>query len=303
MRIVICGGTGFIGSALKGYWLEKGYQVTIVTRNKTDVTRALEHPALSYVTWEELENNEYPHNEVNAVVNLAGSTINQRWSPAAKADILASRLTATKSVARWVNGLTIKPEVIIQGSAVGIYGTSLEGEFDEESTISSNDFLADVTTQWESTADHEIHGVRLVKLRTGVVLGNNGGAYPLMALPYKIGIGGRIGSGNQWIPWIHLADIVSLIDFCISNRDISGPINAVSPHPVTNNDFGLTLSSVYHRPHWLPLPSLFLRTALGDMSSLLLEGQRVLPSAALRYGFEFTYPTLSSALIDLRRKR
>lgn len=301
MKIVIFGGTGFIGSALTAYWLEKGYEVIIGTRKKTDGARSKEHPSLTYVTWDELEHVVYP--DVKAVVNLAGATLNQRWSHAAKANILASRLTATELVARWVNSLIVKPDVVIQGSAVGIYGTSLEEEFDEESKTSSHDFLGDVTTQWESAADHGFHGVRLVKLRTGVVLGNNGGAYPLMALPYKVGIGGRIGNGGQWIPWIHLSDVVSLIDFCISNRDISGPINAVSPHPVTNNEFGLTLSSVYHRPHWLPLPGFFLRAVLGDMSSLLLEGQKVLPRAALRYGFDFAYPTLDSALVGLRRKR
>lgn len=302
LKIVIFGGTGFIGSALMSFWLEKGYEVIIVTRKQTKRMLAQEHPALSYLTWNELENNVTSPHDVSAVVNLAGATINQRWTPSAKVNILKSRLTATESVARWVKSLDCKPEVVIQGSAVGIYGTSLEEEFDENSKTSSHDYLANVTRQWENAADHGFQNIRLVKLRTGVVLGNNGGAYPLMALPYKIGIGGRIGSGKQWIPWIHLSDLVSLIDFCISHRDVAGPVNAVSPNPVTNNEFGNTISSVYHRPHWLPLPEFFLKTALGDMSSLLLEGQKVMPHAALRYGFEFTYPTLHEALVDLKMK-
>jgi uncharacterized protein (TIGR01777 family) len=149
-------------------------------------------------------------------------------------------------------------------------------------------------------AEEAYAGLRLVQLRTGVVLGNESGAFPKMKLPYSLGFGGRIGSGKQWLSWIHLTDIVRLIDFCILHPEIEGPVNATAPQPVTNEQFGRMIGKVYHRPHWFPVPAFLLKTAVGELSEILLKGQRVLPSKAVNHGFTFTYPTLQPALEQLK---
>ncbi|MBM6994448.1 TIGR01777 family oxidoreductase [Paenibacillus sp. DXFW5] len=307
MKTVIFGGSGFIGRALAKFWLSQGHEVMIVTRGGTGGKRWLQEAAasdalLTSTTWLELERNPVLLEGVSTIVNLAGATLNQRWSKPTKQRILESRLESTRAVARAVERMKLKPEVVVQGSAVGIYGTSLSESFDESSSIPSPppDFLAEVTTAWEETADREFRGIRVVKLRTGVVLGQGGGAYPLMRLPYQLGIGGSIGSGKQWVPWIHIQDMVRLIDYCATHPEVRGPVNAVSPHPVTNLDFGRTVCRVHRRPFWLPLPAAVLRAALGEMSLLLLEGQQVIPRALLEAGFTFTYPDLESAVADLK---
>ncbi|MCM3699931.1 TIGR01777 family oxidoreductase [Paenibacillus macerans] len=314
MNIAIFGGTGFIGRAITAYWLEQGHQVIIVgrekgggnpLRSKPDDQAAFQPSLLSYVTWSELEKDVSPLEEADAFVNLAGATLNTRWSEHNKRRILESRLTATKRIARFVRALPQPPEVILQASAVGIYGTSLTKEFDETSPLAPDhaDFLSEVTSAWEAAADEGFSGQRLVKLRIGVVLGNDGGAYPLMRLPYLLGAGGPIGSGRQWVPWIHLQDIVSLFDYALTHPDIRGPVNAVSPNPATNEQFGRILCRVYRRPFWLPLPSAMLKSLLGERSMLLLDGQKVLPAAALRAGFTFAYPELEQAATNLRGQK
>ncbi|WP_178020675.1 TIGR01777 family oxidoreductase [uncultured Paenibacillus sp.] len=306
MKTAIFGGSGFIGRALTEFWLSQGHEVLIVTRGNGGGPRWLGEAAasealLTTVTWAELESPPSRLDGVSTIVNLAGASLNQRWSRAAKQRILESRLESTRTVARAVERMDRKPEVILQGSAVGIYGTSFTEEFDESSAVPSPppDFLAEVTSAWEDTADREFRGVRLVKLRTGVVLGLGGGAYPLMRLPYLLGIGGNTGSGKQWVPWIHLQDIVRLIDYCATHPEVRGPVNAVSPQPATNLEFGRTVCRVHRRPFWLPLPAAALRAVLGEMS-LLLTGQKVVPRAALDAGFAFAFPDLESAVADLK---
>lgn len=310
MKVVIFGGTGFIGSALTSYWQQQGHEITIITRSKSRIDTSA-HPknqtqgaaaSPNYLTWEQLSESSSSKLEVDAVINLAGATLSQRWTGKAKNRILESRLQATNLAAKWVQALNHKPKVIIQGSAVGIYGTSLTETFDEYSPPDAEDFLASVTRQWEAEADEGFQGIRLVKLRTGVVLGNTGGAYPLMRLPILLGAGGKIGAGNQWVPWIHIADIVALIDFCTMHPEVNGAINAVSPNPLTNDEFSRIVSRVHRRPYWFPLPAFLLRALLGEMSALLLEGQRVVPKAALEHGFRFQFPELESAAADLKRK-
>ncbi|GIP57246.1 TIGR01777 family oxidoreductase [Paenibacillus sp. FSL W8-0186] len=311
MKIYITGGTGFIGNALASYWQQQGHHVAVITRGKPEQhsqgdpkSQAREGAApLDYLTWEQLAQPSSRGIEVDAVVNLAGTSLNQRWTGRAKDSILHSRLQTTDLTAKWVQSLNSKPEVIIQGSAVGIYGTSLTDTFDENSQPEADDFLANVTRQWETAAEDGFRGIRLVKLRTGVVLGNKGGAYPLMRLPILFGAGGKIGSGRQWVPWIHIQDIVALIDFCVKHSEVEGAVNAVSPNPVTNDEFGRIVSRVHRRPYWLPLPAFALRTMLGEMSVLLLEGQRVLPQAALQHGFHFQYPELESAAANLKTRQ
>ncbi|AZS16851.1 TIGR01777 family oxidoreductase [Paenibacillus lutimineralis] len=326
MRYAILGGSGFIGSALTEYWLSKGHEIIIVTRRNSHQQAPRNESTsrqLSYYTWNDINQDPLLLRGLDGLVNLAGATISQRWTRRAKQQIMDSRLQTTQALGRWINMLGNEaPRVIVQGSAVGIYGTSLTEEFTEHSPNSARDFLARVTTSWEETAlqgilqsfsdqyaelGHEgklanVTGPRLVLLRTGVVLGNQGGAYPMMRLPFLLGAGGRIGTGKQWVPWIHIDDLVSLIDYCVTCSEILGPVNAVSPNPVTNEQFGRAIARVHHRPFWLPLPTFALRSVLGEMSLLLLEGQRVIPQAASSSGFIFTFPHLEAALTDLKQR-
>ncbi|KGE19034.1 TIGR01777 family oxidoreductase [Paenibacillus wynnii] len=298
MKYAICGGTGFIGSALTKYWLQAGHEVVIIGRKIPDTTSS--NPLLHYMTWDHLSSNPNPVEGCDALVNLAGASLSQRWSSKGKQAIRQSRLETVTAAATLIESIEHKPSVVIQSSAVAIYGTSEKDTFDESSPARMMDFPSEVVRDWEEAADRSYKDVRLVILRTGVVLGNKSGAFPQMKLPYLLGFGGKIGSGRQWVPWIHLTDIIALIDFCIANREISGPVNATAPEPVTNDEFGKTIAKVYHRPHWFPLPSFLLKTALGELSEILLKGQRVLPQKALSHGFTYAFPKIQGAMEQLK---
>lgn len=298
MKIIIFGGSGFIGKHLTSHFVKKGNQVVLVSRSH----RLSQDSQVRYATWSELQENIEPLEEADAFVNLTGETINQYWTPKAKTRILESRINSTKSVAHFVQKLKSKPKVVINSSAVGIYGMSESENYDETSSISNNDFLARIVYEWERAADTMEPYTRLVKLRLGVVLGTDGGALPKMLLPYKLFVGGKIGSGKQWLSWIHIEDLVRLIEFCITTEKIKGPINASAPTPVTNDEFGRAIASVMERPHFFPVPSSILRVLLGEMSQMVLKGQKVLPKKAVESGFTFTYPTIDLALRDLLGK-
>ncbi|MBT2292339.1 TIGR01777 family oxidoreductase [Paenibacillus albidus] len=300
MKYVICGGTGFIGRELAKYWVQAGHEVLIVGRKLPEAPSL--SPLLRYHTWEELASNPGPVEDADALVNLAGSTLSQRWSPKGKKAIMESRLETVTAASKLLKALQHKPPVVIQASAVAIYGTSLQDTFDESSPAHVMDFPSGVVKAWEEAADAAYRNVRLVKLRTGVVLGNKSGALPKMKLPYLLGFGGKIGRGDQWLSWIHLADIVALIDFCVHTPGISGPVNATAPYPVTNEDFGRTIGRVYKRPHWFPLPAFLLQAAVGELSEILLKGQRVLPAKSLEHGFTFAFPALQPALEHLKSR-
>ncbi|WP_019912939.1 TIGR01777 family oxidoreductase [Paenibacillus sp. HW567] len=300
MKYVICGGSGFIGRKLTEYWLQGGHQVLVVGRKLPEAHSP--HPGLSCLTWDNLASNPKLAEGADAIVNLAGASLSQRWSPKGKKAIMQSRLETVSAAAKLLNALQHKPAVVIQASAVAIYGTSLTDAFDESSPAHVMDFPSGVVQAWENAADEAYTGVRLVKLRTGVVLGNESGALPKMKLPYMLGFGGNIGTGKQWLSWIDIADIVRLIDFCVQTPGIEGPVNATAPQPVTNEEFGRMIGKVYHRPHWFPLPGFLLTAAVGELSEILLKGQRVLPAKALDHGFTFTYSTLQPALEHLRAK-
>lgn len=295
-NIAIGGGTGFIGKALTAHLVRQGCEVTIISRKKPADAQA----GVRYLTWDQLKTAPDLLEGTEAIVNLAGASLNQRWTPKTKQNIIESRLATVHAVAKLVQALREKPAVVVQGSAVAIYGTSLTETFREDSERRVVDFPSSVVQEWEDAAD-EIQGVRLVKLRTGVVLGNDGGAFPLMKLPYMLGFGGRIGSGKQWVPWIHVQDMVRLIEYCILHPELRGPVNATAPEPVTNNRFGQTVGRIYRRPHWFPVPSFMMRAVLGELSLMLLEGQRVIPEKLLSQGFRFEYPTLEQALRQLKK--
>lgn len=300
MRVAICGGTGFIGSALSKHLLKNGHEVTVITRRlPPDHTR---DPRLVLYTWDEIASHPELMEGMDTLVNLAGSSLSQRWTAKAKDSIIRSRLTTVAAVAKLVEELHSKPGVVIQASAIAVYGTSWTDTFDENSPKRVMDFPSDVVSRWEDAAD-SIQGVRLVKLRIGVVLGNQGGAFPIMRLPYRLGVGGKIGSGRQWLSWIHLEDIVRLIEFCMTDPAAEGPVNATAPEPVTNDQFGQAVGRAYHRPHWFPVPAAMMKAVLGEQSLIILEGQRILPAKALELGFKFRYPRLQEALNNLANEQ
>ncbi|MCM3573523.1 MULTISPECIES: TIGR01777 family oxidoreductase [Mesobacillus] len=296
MKVAITGGTGLVGKALSSHLIQEGHQVYILTRNPGESQSS--NP--KFIQW--LNPGDTPEKElegIDAIVNLAGATINSKWTDEYKQKIIASRLQATDEVKRIIKMMPKKPSVLVNASAVGYYGTSLSKEYTEQSN-KGNDFLAATVDQWEaSAAEVNVMGVRSVFCRFGVILDKTAGALPRMVLPYKFFAGGKIGSGKQWLSWIHIEDVVRGIIFTIENNKINGPVNFTAPCPVKMDQFGETLSRIIKRPHWMPVPSFALKLLLGEMSILVLEGQRAIPEKMLNAGFTFRYPELQDALIEI----
>jgi uncharacterized protein len=302
MKIAIAGGTGLIGKALSNFLHKNGHEVIILTRQQQPRSTS-ESPR--YISWLTIDNSSLIKEltDVEAFINLAGSTINTRWTAKGKEQIVDSRLHVVEELNRLICELPNKPKVLINASAVGFYGTSEERTFTEISKVAGTDFLAQTVVLWESAVKRiEEMGIRTVYCRFGVVLDSNAGALPRMVLPYRLFVGGTIGSGRQWLSWIHIQDVVRGIVFAIENNEVRGPVNFTAPYPVQMKEFGKTLAAVLNRPHWLPLPGFALKILLGEMSLLVLEGQRVLPDALLSHGFEFHYPQLLPALEDIYKK-
>lgn len=294
MNILIAGGTGFVGQFLSATLIQNGHHVYIITRSPSKYTSDENKTYIDY----HVDAQSLP--SIYAVINLAGDTLFGYWTTAKKKAILHSRLEATERLIQMMNQMTVKPKVFINGSAVGYYGTSTEKMFTEKTTQPGNDFLAKVVVAWEKCAQQAASlGIRTVYTRFGVILGKNNGALPLMSLPIKFFAGGKIGSGEQWIPWIHIDDVVQMIIFSIENAEIEGPINVTAPHPQRNKDFNKTLASVLKRPYWFPTPSPLLMVALGDMSTLITRGQYVLPHKAQAHDYLFNFPKLEAALEDI----
>lgn len=296
MKIAIAGGSGFVGKALTEYLLSKQHDVFILTRSVANTLTTNQN--IKMVEWLTETSNPARHLEgVDAIINLAGQSINARWTKGKKKEILDSRLKSTKAIETIVAKLQVKPKVVINASAVGIYGTSLESEFTENSQTYGDDFLAQTVLAWERAAE-EIgkYGVRIVTARFGVILGRNEGAFPKMSLPYKLFIGGTIGSGKQWVSWVHIDDVVQILEFILIHNTISGPVNVTTPNPVTMEQFGRKIGKVLGRPHWLPVPSFALKCLLGNMSMLVLEGQKVLPEKIIKNGYSFSYSDPEKAL-------
>ncbi|UVI31426.1 TIGR01777 family oxidoreductase [Paenibacillus spongiae] len=299
MKIAVTGGTGFVGSDLVKALLRRGDDVWVISRrSSSSAGKTAPHSGAKQISWEELEQSPSRLEGVEAIVNLAGESINQRWNDEAKKRILQSRIDAAQRIANLIDALDSKPSVVVNASGISIYGTSETDTFNEESDARLTDFLGTVVEKWEAAADR-IPVPRLVKLRVSVVLGRNGGAFPLMAMPYRMFAGGRVGSGKQWLSWIHIEDMTRLLLFCIDNTSIRGAVNASSPDPVTNDHFGRSIAAAMGRPHWFPVPAFMMKTLFGEMSTLLLEGQRVLPHKALTQGFEFRYPSIAEAAEEL----
>lgn len=296
MRIIVTGGSGLIGRALVDNLAQAGHEVIVLSRSPEAVknlpkgTRAEKWDGQSAQGWSQwIDGN-------TAIVNLAGATISKRWTASQKQAIRESRLKAGRAVVEAVKAASQKPAVVVQSSAVGYYGPRGSEEIGEDASAGS-DFLASVAKDWEdSTAELEQLGVRRVIVRTGVVLSQRGGALPLMALPVKLFVGGPLGGGKQYLPWIHLDDEVAAIRFLIENSTAKGAYNLSAPQPLTNAEFTQVLGKVLGRPTFMPTPGFAMKLMLGEMSALVLDGQRQMPKRLLAAGFKFKYSDAASAL-------
>ena len=274
MNVTITGGSGFIGRAVADRLRAAGHAVTSISLRTTP-------PPEDFAG-------------CDAIVHLAGEPVAQRWTAAARERIRESRIEGTRSLVAALR--REPPRVLISASAVGYYG-SRGDEILAEDAAPAADFLGQVAAGWEREARAaQEFGVRVVTPRIGVVLGRGGGALARMLPPFRWGLGGRLGTGRQWMSWVHLDDLVALIEFAIADSTLSGPVNAVSPQPVTNAEFTRELAAVLHRPAIFPVPAAALKLLFGEMAQVLLTGQRVIPEAALRAGFEFRYSDVGRAL-------
>lgn len=291
MDIVVFGGTGLIGQAFAEVALAAGHNVQIPSRQAADapfgrvVGYALE--ALPVL----LSGLHSPY----AIVNLAGESLQSgRWTAARKQQIRDSRVLLTTAIAQAIREVDVKPGAFVSGSAIGYYGNSESATFAETDALGEG-FLAQLTQEWEDAARQAEAATRVVSLRTGLVLSRRGGAFPRMVQPYRMFVGGQFGTGRQWLSWIHERDMANLLLWCIEST-IVGPVNATAPNPVTMAEMGRTIAAVLHRPHWLTVPSVAIQALFGEMAQLVLEGQRVLPKAALSNGFSFVFPDIQPAV-------
>ncbi len=300
MHVLITGGTGLIGRALAHSLVQDGHQVTVLSR--TPERHRNLPPNVDLAAWDGRTAQGWGErvNAADAIVNLAGESIAAgRWTPERKRRIRESRVHAGQAVVEAIQAAAHRPQVLVQASAVGYYGPQGDEPITEEMPPGS-DFLAQVCVAWEaSTAPVEALGVRRAVIRTGVVLSIQGGALPRMLLPFRLFLGGPLGSGRQYFPWIHLDDQVAAIRFLLERPETQGPFNLCAPNPVTNRAFCQTLGQVLGRPAWLPTPALALRLLFGEMATVILEGQRTVPHRLQEAGYTFRFPELRPALQDL----
>lgn len=296
MHILLTGGTGLIGRRLCKHWLAQGHQLTVLSRKPEDVARLCGANVRGIAHFDDVGSQH-----VDAVVNLAGAPIADRpWTRKRKILLWDSRITLTEQLVTWLERREQKPGVLISGSAVGWYGDGGERELDENAQPVSEDFASRLCIAWEETAQRtEALGIRVVLVRTGLVLADEGGMLQRLLPPFKMGMGGPIGNGRQWMPWVHIEDQIALIDFLMNREDARGPYNACAPSPARNRDFAKTLASVLHRPSFMPMPAVALRLLLGELSILLLGGQRARPARLQEAGFTFRFTDLRAALENL----
>ena len=297
MKILVAGGTGFVGRRLLTRLLEEGHQVVLLTRDP-EKAQAWHRRGAQVRSWADPS---WPRalEGQDAVVNLAGEGIaDGRWTAARKRRILRSRVDTTRALADAMASAAAPPTILVNASAVGFYGPR-GAEALDEAAAPGRGFLAQVCEAWEREALRTRNfGTRVVLLRIGVVLGREGGALKRMLPPFKLGLGGRLGSGTQWFPWIHADDVVGLIVAALQEPALDGPVNAVSPQAATNAEFTRALGRALGRPAVIPVPAPALRLLLGEMSEMLLGGQLVLPRAAQKAGYRFKYPSLEGCLKD-----
>jgi uncharacterized protein (TIGR01777 family) len=300
MKIIIAGGSGLIGSALFKALVIQKHSIVLLSRNPDRVRIP---GTVQVVQWDSATVGEWAKDVdgADAIINLTGESIAvRRWTSAQKRKILSSRIDSTRAIVSAIEQATRKPSVLINASAVGYYGNVPE-EVVEEDHPKGNGFLSDVCEQWEREAlrAREL-GIRVVLVRTGIVLDKNGGALQKLLIPFKLFVGGPLGSGKQWFPWIHLQDEVSAILYAMQNEQIAGPVNLSAPEPVRMAEFCKVLGKILHRPSWLPMPEILLKLVLGEMAKpLLFDGQKAISKKLLDMGFKFQFPALESALTNI----
>ena len=303
MKIVIIGATGFIGRKLFTALDKEEYELTVISRNASNARKLLGEHA-EFCEWDGSDESRLTEifTDAKAIINLAGESIAAvGWSQAQRKKIISSRVKVSTAVVNTINRLNQKPEVLLQASAIGFYGSDFENASDENSPA-GNGFLAEVTQKWENATTGLSQDVRLVLLRTGVVIAKDGGALPKMALPFKVGIGGYIGSGKQWLSWIHIDDEVDAIQFLMEHADAAGIFNLTAPEPVKMKDFAKELGQAMKRPSWLHVPSFAIKLAMGQRGKeILLASQKVLPNRLIEAGFTLQFTDARIALANIFR--
>jgi uncharacterized protein (TIGR01777 family) len=311
MKILISGSTGLIGHELVNFLQKNGHSIGVLVRKKKKCSDSGcgcpcdkgSAGQIQEIFWNP-DTGEIDRNELegyDGVVHLAGESIAEgRWNAAKKQRILESRVKGTELLCSALSQLKSKPKIMVSSSAIGFYGSRADEELSEKSTAGEG-FLADVCKKWESaTVSAKNAGIRVVNLRTGMVLSKKGGALGKMLFPFKMGLGGVIGSGKQWMSWIGIDDLVGLIDFALQETGVVGPLNGVAPNPVTNREFTKSLGKVLGRPTIFPMPGFIAKIAFGEMAdALLLSSTRVVPSEAIRYGYRFKWNRLEECLAGL----
>jgi uncharacterized protein (TIGR01777 family) len=300
-RILVTGGTGLIGSKLLSRLLQEGYDVNVLTRDAEGARKKSSLP-VTYFSWNPASEiaPASAFENVTAVIHLAGESVaGKRWSDARKKEILESRTFGTRNLVQGIKNLVIKPEVLVSSSAIGFYGDRADEELNESSS-SGKGFLSHVCIEWENEAlQAKQLQVRTVLIRTGIVLDPMGGALKQMLPIFRLGGGGVLGNGKHWMSWIHVDDLVLLLMEAVKNKNMAGPVNGVAPNPVRNSEFTRVLAKCLRRPAIFPAPAVMIKLVFGEMSEIILSGQKVYPLAAEAAGFKFRYPELASALADL----
>jgi uncharacterized protein len=291
MEIGLTGASGFLGRAIIQKAAAQGHKIIGFSRRPSRSIPGCKRTELFSTTLH--------FNNLEAVIHLAGESIFGFWTNSKRERILRSRIEGTRSVVKGIQGAPSPPKVLVCASAVGIYGGRGEEKLSERQTTAAGEFLSDVATAWEAEAhEAEAIGVRVVSVRTAMVLGRKG-ALGVMLPAFRAGLGGLLGDGDQWMPWVHIHDIASVFVHALTDESLTGPINGAAPNPVRNSEFTKTLSVILNKPAVFNIPSFVLRTLLPEQSALLLDSQRVIPEKLLASGFEFRFPSLREALEDI----
>ena len=295
MKVLVVGGSGFIGKTLCSQLLKNGAQVSVLTRSIKG--RSELATSINFITGLEADDNYY-----DVIINLAGEPLNKkRWNEEVKKNIYGSRIQTTQKIINFIKKSKLKPKLLISGSAVGYYGNHDNQIFTEESIPTDNGFTHKLCADWEKTAEQALkYGVRVCLLRTGIVLGKDGGALKEMTPPFNFGLGAKFGNGKQWMSWIHMEDAVGAIIFLMNNDTLTGPFNLTAPEATNNQTFSSELAAALHRPCFLTMPKIVVEMLFGEMGkTLLLNGQNVVPSKLLNSGYQFKFPNVSGALENI----
>lgn len=298
MKIFLLGATGFVGGHLVPALHERGDELIVLTRD-TDKAEQRLGTAITLVAGDPAQPGDWMKriDGCDAVINLAGENIfARRWNDLFKIELRNSRVVTTLNVVEAIARSQQKPPVLVNTSAIGYYGNHADAETQEDGA-GADDFMAHLCADWEQAAHSaEEHGTRVAIVRTGVVLGPDGGALEQMITPFKLGVGGPVAGGRQWMSWVHVDDLVGIYQLALDNADAKGPINGTAPEPVTNKEFSKTLAATLHRPCLFPLPGFMLRLMLGEVAQVVTGSQRVIPAKAKELGYKFKYPTCEQAL-------